>query len=72
MTVPTAMKNIAVRSYYQINFSPSISVDRIRFAMMAVALLQEISARSICGRIAAYVTLLAITKIIPIIHFQEQ
>ena len=71
-TVPTAIKNIAVRAYYQMKFSPRTHVERIRFAMIAVALLHDKRVRSTKGNTDAYVIVVEMTKRIPIVHLQEQ
>ena len=45
--LPMRMKAIAVKSYFGMNFSPRILIERIKLTIIAVAALHERSVKSI-------------------------
>ena len=63
------MNIIAVKSYCQTKASPSTFVDKIMFATIAVAQLQEIRVKSIQGRTRACVIVFDVTRTKPSAHF---
>ena len=72
MIEPDAMSTIAVKSYFQMNFSPSIYVESSMFTMIAVAALHAKSVRSTKGRTSPWHITLRVIKMKPKTHFHEQ